>query len=222
MAYALNQDIRYCLTNDRAAFLDLATDRYFCLPPQLDKAFQDVLSKGVNAEASDQVLASLLRSRILLEQATVTPAPSFSLPTPTSDCWASPIETGLHIDHVIALAYYGAAKLDVRSKRLKAIAEGLQSERSKLSNRRRHSDKKFILSDAARFRQIGAAVKVHDQCLIWSLAMVRYLFLKGFRPHLVLGVRLEPFAAHAWVQSDDVVLSCHVEEALLYTPILVA
>jgi hypothetical protein len=40
-------------------------------------------------------------------------------------------------------------------------------------------------------------------------------------PSLVLGVRINPFAAHAWVQIGDRVLVGDYDQVRLFTPILV-
>jgi hypothetical protein len=51
--------------------------------------------------------------------------------------------------------------------------------------------------------------------------MVRYLRRHQYFPDLVLGVRMMPFAAHAWVQDGDTVLNDTVDYVSAYTPILV-
>lgn len=38
---------------------------------------------------------------------------------------------------------------------------------------------------------------------------------------LVIGVKVSPFGAHAWVQDGEVVLNDFVDVARIYTPILV-
>jgi hypothetical protein len=46
-----------------------------------------------------------------------------------------------------------------------------------------------------------------DRCLLQSLVLTRLLADRGIDSLLVVGVLVEPeFAAHAWVESDDVPL----------------
>jgi hypothetical protein len=42
----------------------------------------------------------------------------------------------------------------------------------------------------------------------------------GIRPTLVFGVSADPFAAHCWVQLDDIVLTGDLDTARQFTPIL--
>jgi hypothetical protein len=59
------------------------------------------------------------------------------------------------------------------------------------------------------------------RCLPRALAFLRAGHRRGLRPMLVLGIRLDPFRAHAWVQSGCKVLVGDYEEARAYSPILV-
>lgn len=60
-----------------------------------------------------------------------------------------------------------------------------------------------------------------DRCLPRSIALALCLARHQCRVHVVLGVKLAPFAAHCWVQSRDEVLNDEMEEVRRYTPILV-
>ncbi|ESQ84210.1 hypothetical protein AEAC466_10725 [Asticcacaulis sp. AC466] len=81
----------------------------------------------------------------------------------------------------------------------------------------RHMPSRIIERYLASRRFISA----QNECLRWSIAMVRYLRAYGYYPNLVLGVRMMPFGAHAWVQDGDTVLNDTVEQVSAYTPILV-
>jgi hypothetical protein len=59
------------------------------------------------------------------------------------------------------------------------------------------------------------------QCLPLSLALADRLRRCGFAPAIILGVRATPFAAHAWVVLDGIVMSDTLDETRVYTPILV-
>jgi hypothetical protein len=64
-------------------------------------------------------------------------------------------------------------------------------------------------------------VSTQDQCVRSSIALIRFLNRFGYRPHLVIGVRMHPFRAHAWVQHGAVVLTGGLDDVLAFTPILV-
>jgi hypothetical protein len=81
---------------------------------------------------------------------------------------------------------------------------------------------------AAQARFVAAAWQserlwsAQNRCLPRSLALASALRSAGGAARLVIGVRLNPFAAHAWVQDGTIVLNDTLDHVLLFTPILVA
>jgi hypothetical protein len=81
---------------------------------------------------------------------------------------------------------------------------------------------------AAQARFVAAAWQskrlwsAENRCLPRSLALANALRNAGGAARLVIGVRLNPFAAHAWVQDGAIVLNDTLDHVLLFTPILVA
>jgi hypothetical protein len=65
------------------------------------------------------------------------------------------------------------------------------------------------------------AFTVRDRCLLHSLILMRFLARYGVAPLLVVGVRLRPSGAHAWVQQGAMILDDTPERVRAYTPILV-
>lgn len=59
-----------------------------------------------------------------------------------------------------------------------------------------------------------------DRCLPRSIAFFKLCQRRKIPTALVLGVRINPFTAHCWVQSDTHVLNDSVENIRLFTPIL--
>jgi hypothetical protein len=60
-----------------------------------------------------------------------------------------------------------------------------------------------------------------DECLYDSLALIEFLARHGIYPDWRFGVQTRPFAAHCWVQQDDVVFNDTVEHVSGFTPIMV-
>jgi hypothetical protein len=56
-------------------------------------------------------------------------------------------------------------------------------------------------------------------CVPDSLALARYLWKRDIDCEVIFGVRLDPFAAHAWVQSGDLLLSDNINVVADYTPV---
>jgi hypothetical protein len=60
----------------------------------------------------------------------------------------------------------------------------------------------------------------HRQCLFDSLVLATFLTRRRVPCTFMLGVSTKPFAAHAWVQSADLVLNDTAEHVQMFTPIL--
>lgn len=58
-------------------------------------------------------------------------------------------------------------------------------------------------------------------CLYDSLALIEFLARYGIFPGWIFGVRLEPWAAHCWVQEAGYIFNEEPEEAAGYTPVMV-
>jgi hypothetical protein len=57
-------------------------------------------------------------------------------------------------------------------------------------------------------------------CLYDSLALIEFLARYGLFPSWIFGVRLEPWAAHCWVQEAGYIFNEELEEAAGYTPVM--
>ena len=58
-------------------------------------------------------------------------------------------------------------------------------------------------------------------CLTDSLALASFLSRRSVSWQLVFGVKLDPFAAHCWLQDDGAVLNDAADSVSTFTPILV-
>ena len=72
----------------------------------------------------------------------------------------------------------------------------------------------------SRFQRARSFVPIKPICLQDSLALREWLARRGAGAALVLGVRLDPFAAHSWIQLGDMVLNDSADRVSAYTPIL--
>jgi hypothetical protein len=59
-----------------------------------------------------------------------------------------------------------------------------------------------------------------DRCLFNGLTLSLFLASHRILPRFVLGVRMDPFAAHCWVQFNDVVFDSTPEDVACFAPIL--
>lgn len=73
---------------------------------------------------------------------------------------------------------------------------------------------------AVAFEHATLITSSHERCLPSSIALAHRLCRRGLKPDLVIGVKLGPFAAHCWVQLDDMLVSDRMETIRAFTPIL--
>ena len=77
-------------------------------------------------------------------------------------------------------------------------------------------------------RWVGAArqarpwIPFEGECLQRSFLLRHVLARRGIAADWIFGVRTWPFAAHCWLQIDDLVVGDRLERVALYTPILKA
>jgi hypothetical protein len=72
----------------------------------------------------------------------------------------------------------------------------------------------------AIFNRLRSLFPANYLCLFDSLALIEFLARYEIFPTWVFGVRLEPWAAHCWIQQGQFAFNEGVEEAASYTPIM--
>lgn len=218
MRYALREGLSFCRVEDRLLFLDLPADRYFCLSREAERAIARLCAERAGEAGDSAILERLARAGMLVESGEdrpLTPCPAPPAATHSlvgSGPAPGATDIGAALWHLalagIELRFAGLARTLARVKRRKRrVAARPGAER--------------IGRVAAAFEACNALVSAHDRCLPRSLAITHRLIGVGARPHLVLGVKLGPFQAHAWVQCGDTLINERVEVARPFTPILV-
>jgi len=76
-------------------------------------------------------------------------------------------------------------------------------------------------SVSLRFRHARALVPIGPTCLQDSLALRDWLGSRQASAAIVFGVKLDPFAAHCWVQSENTVLNDAPDKVREFTPVFV-
>ena len=74
---------------------------------------------------------------------------------------------------------------------------------------------------ARRFLSARRLIPVKGNCLTDSLTLLRLLGPARHAAMLVFGVKLHPFGAHCWVQSNDVVLNDRLDNVAAFSPVRV-
>lgn len=201
------------MIEDTALFLDLADDRYFCLPEPANAVFVESLVNDV-AFASAFIAAGLERFSALAPLCAQAGHLAPRQPADLNACHPSLT--------MIARVLW---EQSVAERRLRK--SGLHIVLSDLQEVLRHGRWAAVPFDRAcaatvkAFEHAALLRNAVDRCLPRSIALAGLLARCGCRCEVVLGVKLRPFAAHCWVQSGPLVLNESVEEAARYTPILI-
>lgn len=121
-----------------------------------------------------------------------------------------------------------SATMWLRCRSLQAIATHLERVRGSRTKARARGASPSLNGQAALAVSVATfdmlrplAFTSRDRCLFDSLALMNLLHLDGLEARWVIGVKDRPFAAHAWVQQDDLVLNDLHEHVRRFTPILV-
>lgn len=211
----LQPHISFAMVGDDAIFLDLRRDHYFALEQAAAEAFA-ALRSDTACHCSDERAETLLATGLFvrsIEPLGFLPAgigaPDRDLP----DDGAKPALRDLL--QVLFLAI--GCRRAIRRQPLETII----AKRRGIPANRSGDARTATLALAQRFLRARAWVPIKPVCLQDSLALRDWLAAHGAQSSLVLGVRLDPFAAHCWVQHGDIVLNDAADRVAAYAPILV-
>jgi hypothetical protein len=199
-----------CIVCGRLVFLDLLGDRYFALEPVQDASARALLHDStVPREAGLEPNAiPVLTSQIFLPvaiAAVTSSAITAPLPRPFASLVAAALLRNLH------------ALIEVQILPLNRIVTRVRRSRRAQPQAACSSFNAILAAHLASHRLLSA----RDRCLPYSIALARHLRQHQIAVDLVFGVRVDPFAAHAWVQRDGMVLNDTLEHARSFQPILV-
>ncbi|WP_066823705.1 lasso peptide biosynthesis B2 protein [Sphingomonas mali] len=207
--------IAWCLCARQAVFLDLARDRYFCLPEALDLSFR----RWAAGEAPTPADLARLVACGVAEPDAREPVAATSHAAPTLDLATDLPRRQTVRDIAAAVVLQLGARRALARSPLSTIISGIEARRLVMTANDR--DEARLRRVAGAFAASAAILRAHDQCLPRAIAARRLCDRLDQAAALVFGVRLSPFAAHCWVQSGDAVVTGDLEVVRLYTPILV-
>lgn len=218
MGYALAPGIHFCISNQKVALLDVGRDRYLALPPAQEEAFKR-LAAGDNLSGADLDLLGPLKLTGILSEVDAPNAVSTQKPLPIRTFETGATLAPTHLS-MAALATRLITHVSMKRQTLALTLAGVRRSKHKIARDPEASDTQALMTIAA-LRATSRWLPVKDQCLPWSVAGALFLHRHRIPADLVIGVRMRPFAAHAWLQWQGAVLNDDLDEVLPYTPILV-
>jgi hypothetical protein len=231
----LADHVRACCADGQVILLDLDRSKYIGVGGaqalSLARAIQgwpvppDPTSPPAQAGDIDAFTASLRSQGLLTSASTAMPAqpvlaqPSRSL---NAEDTVQDAMTGWpRLARFLSSAVTASAWLRWRS--LAEIVQLVAARRARQSTPHGTTSLEVVREAVAAYLRLRPfAFTAQDRCLHDSLTLVHFLGSERMAVNWVIGVRTQPFGAHAWVQHGDTVLNDQHEHVRRYQPILVA
>lgn len=232
----LADHVRACRVGDQMIFLDLLRGKYIGMGgPQIAAVYKAILGQGatdgMQAEPSDaagldRCIRRLLQQGLLSNKPSIGPASSSPhIDTPAAGLALDERDRSVTSEWRQLLRLWRSvfvASAWLRRLSLADIAERIVALRA-CGPQRLHPPSTDAMRAAVEsyIRLRPFALSTHDRCLHDSLTLLHFLATEGLVAHWVIGVRVNPFGAHSWVQVSDIVLNDYPERVRRFQPILV-
>ena len=221
--FYLSNHTFFCLADNHYVFLDLRNDEYMCLGRAQTEEFREMLDGSRPLDDDSVIVKTLLDKHLFVEDEAdgkqpipeTVESPSASLITGAADR-PRPAIRPLHVLRFFAAS--GAASWNLRFQSIEDTVRKV--ERRKLANRDVPADRSRVIELFTIFQALRPYYPRPYLCLFDSLALVHFMARFGVFPEWVYGVKLEPWGAHCWVQSHDLVVNDIVDNVNGYTPIM--
>ncbi|WP_156842955.1 lasso peptide biosynthesis B2 protein [Novosphingobium aquimarinum] len=217
--------LHFCTVEGRTIFLDEGKSRYFCIPADVDRAFQHtILANGKLDDGPDTALITDLISLEIIdgenaEGSGLTSPPSVAEPNEDLTAYSAHVAPAVEI---AAAVFERLRSKEIATRRHIADVRCLiERERLRFAHRHSGCNPASNLGLSAAFEVSDFVFGRNDRCLPRAIALIRRCLRLGHNAHLVIGVRINPFTAHCWVQQGSLVIGDSIDVARIYTPICV-
>jgi hypothetical protein len=234
--YRLAPGVYACASDAGAVLLDLETDAYVGLDVNQSRALSLVVRDWPvqapcapcdPAPSSDDALAfaQILCDRRLLIPASASQGCGTShsaVPTIESELmgWEQMNWRHIRVGHVLRfIQSLLTAILLLRVHRFADVVERARVRKSRHSGEATLHAETMCALLSAFFHIRTFFYAPRSRCLLDSLALVEFLAHYRQFPQWVIGVQIDPFGAHSWVQQDEFVLNGATTYVRAYTPI---
>lgn len=238
LAYYIRRQVYFASEDDAVIFLDLPSDRYSMLVGMKAQAFHTMLAitsdspraftirvddtNAAESQLNFTVLKELLESHLLTSRRADAALSHEDIPLPERDVMDSNDSGALQVtarDIWRFTVSCVAAAWRLKFRRMQTTVSSLELRKSRA--------KPAGLFDLAEVRRLVRLYKTMRPffprdylCLFDSLSLVEFLSWYRCYPDMIFAVKLDPWAAHCWVQYGTVALNQDIGEAHTYLPIM--
>jgi hypothetical protein len=213
MTYQLRPGLSYAFIGERAVLLDLNIDRYFLIKAEAAEALRDLMAGTFDASTYHRLPRPGGRPLLVEGDKGIDPVEAA---LPGSSVLETEGREPAHLPFHHALRAQLEASVSLPILGIKRSIAAWRRARPVDIGRHFSSETEDV---ARAFALRRATVPIRRGCVPDSLALMRLLWRKGLDADLYFGVRLDPFAAHCWVQAGDRLLSDPLSNVLSFTPV---
>ncbi|MBB3812652.1 hypothetical protein FHY13_000958 [Xanthomonas arboricola] len=220
--YTLRDDLAFCRIGERLVFLDVGNDRYFRLPETLEHSLLTYLAQD---PVSDLEINDLVERGLLVERSQATAGPQLPVIPVARSAMEMPVPARRPqlLEKLEVLVLVLSTRLALKRNPLGRVLGSLSAAAQGRGMQQRSAAglEQRLIDTASVFRRARVWVPVEMRCLLDSVALARFLRRRQLDAQVVFGVALDPFSAHCWVQTGDLVLNDTVGNVHAHTPIRV-
>jgi transglutaminase superfamily protein len=215
-----------CQRGDAFTFLDVPRDKYTLICGIHAAALRDLMFESdatATSSASNEALTHLASCGLLTTdprrgkkiEVTYAAAPTSSInEIRLCEAHAGRLRRALDFGASCTLSL-----LRLRFRAFDSIIDTLR--KGKAARRRENQSLDHVIELALFFRGVRSIFPAKYWCLFESLALIEFLARYHVFPDLVFAIRFEPWAAHCWVQYEQLLLNEDLETAHSFIPIMV-
>lgn len=204
--------LSFGLVDGRPVFMDQQADTYFRLDGEAESEFLDLAAdRNAPLEPGDRLLEALGLSpgQRVIQARCERPAASLL----DGRCTVRPTVG----DIARAALLLHSARRSLARERIGDILARLESGGTGKAG----PEASLQIPLARRFLAARMLVPIRTNCLLDSIAILKWLGLQAAGASLVFAVKLDPFAAHCWVQNDRILINDVADLVAAFVPVRV-
>jgi hypothetical protein len=225
-------------TRHGAVLLDLSRNRYLGVGPAdtqvLERVVEDWPARPSDSLAPSQHVAQKELTDSLLSRGIIRLGPPHPRAIPQASIRLDgelvaigdeiDAAASVHLGHIIFFVYaLFASSLALRFRPIASVIQRIHTRRTAAIRNGCDFEETRASELVAIFRRIRPyAFVAGGHCLLHALTLVRFLAHYNQFPQLVLGVRVDPWGAHSWVQHGNFLLDTNPEKVCGFAAILAA
>lgn len=205
--------LSFALVDGRPVFMDEREDSYFLLEPEQETEFVGLLAPS----APPRPASARLRQTLDLPALPQTFVPAYCPAAEHSLLDDPSVRRTARLAEIIKLwRLVRQVRRSLKERPIRSLLDGLQTGEPSAAE---PPPADQLIARAHGFATARRAVPIAPNCLTDSLALLVWLGPERSAATLVFGVKLDPFAAHCWVQAGTMLLNDRVDEIARFQPV---